>query len=313
MVEYTATFQLVKPIDMSKASRLMWHDVPNRSGRLTIGPAERTTGDIGLSSGWQGDNSGATARRPNSDYAIVRWRRTPIVPRSPAVSCAHLERCGQEVSSHDHAQQSAALLAGEARHVASNLDHACVRDHRRRHCTTATIAPTDWTFARCTDENPFPGTPDPTQVLPQERFRSKAALPSGVHVQGPAGTRIGMAAFRDVGSFFRNATQDEAGTPIQSPTACRGRSRAAVRSPAISFARSCILASTRRGGRAVYDGAWPIIAGRRIALNVRFGVPDGVLKLYEPGSEGRNGGRRGPIPVRGSRHVAFSTAARSYA
>src|SRR5258708_37829607 len=58
MVEYTASFQLVKPIDMSKGSRLMWHDVPNRSGRLTIVPIERANGDVGLSSGWQGDSSG---------------------------------------------------------------------------------------------------------------------------------------------------------------------------------------------------------------------------------------------------------------
>src|SRR6266446_5826697 len=34
MVEYMASFQLVKPIDMSKSSRLMWHDVPNRGGRV---------------------------------------------------------------------------------------------------------------------------------------------------------------------------------------------------------------------------------------------------------------------------------------
>ena len=43
-----ATFFLVKPIDMSKSSRLMWHDVPNRGGRLTIAAAERRDGDIGL-------------------------------------------------------------------------------------------------------------------------------------------------------------------------------------------------------------------------------------------------------------------------
>src|ERR1700687_5457271 len=44
MVEYTASFQLVKPIDMSRSSRLMWHDVPNRSSRVTIGPLEREIG-----------------------------------------------------------------------------------------------------------------------------------------------------------------------------------------------------------------------------------------------------------------------------
>ena len=40
---------------------LMWHDVPNRGGRVTIPDAERMLGDVGLSSGWQGDNSGSTA------------------------------------------------------------------------------------------------------------------------------------------------------------------------------------------------------------------------------------------------------------
>src|SRR5580692_7477371 len=64
MVEYAASFQLVKPIDMSRSSHLMWHDVPNRSVRLTIGPLERATGDIGLSSGWQGDSSGRTVPGP---------------------------------------------------------------------------------------------------------------------------------------------------------------------------------------------------------------------------------------------------------
>lgn len=36
----------------------------------------------------------------------------------------------------------------------------------------------------------------------------------------------------------------------------------------------------------MFDGVWPIIAGRRISLNTRFAMPDGVLNLYEAGSEG---------------------------
>jgi len=31
---------------------------------------------------------------------------------------------------------------------------------------------------------------------------------------------------------------------------------------------------------------WPIIAGRRISLNTRFAMPDGILNLYQAGSEG---------------------------
>src|SRR5215469_17108749 len=77
MVEYSASFQLVKPIDMSKSSQLMWHDVPNRSGRVTIGMLERTNGDIGLSSGWQGDNSGQTVPRPTNDTVTVPVAKNP--------------------------------------------------------------------------------------------------------------------------------------------------------------------------------------------------------------------------------------------
>src|SRR2546427_8814387 len=74
-VEYMATFFLVKPIDMSKSSHLMWQDVPNRGGRITLDVASRNIGDMGLSSGWQGDNSGGTAQVPapgnTNDYAVV--------------------------------------------------------------------------------------------------------------------------------------------------------------------------------------------------------------------------------------------------
>src|SRR5262249_44808747 len=78
-VEYMATFFLVKPVDMSRSSHLMWHEVPNRGGRITIGVAEGNLGDIGLSSGWQGDNMGSTAQAfPNTnDYVVVPIASNP--------------------------------------------------------------------------------------------------------------------------------------------------------------------------------------------------------------------------------------------
>jgi hypothetical protein len=38
--------------------------------------------------------------------------------------------------------------------------------------------------------------------------------------------------------------------------------------------------------RKVYDGAWPVVAGRRTSVNTRFALTDGALKLYEAGGEG---------------------------
>ena len=44
---------------------------------------------------------------------------------------------------------------------------------------------------------------------------------------------------------------------------------------------------------------WPIIAGRRIALNSRWAQPDGVLELYQAGSEGPQWWLPHDDPVRG--------------
>jgi hypothetical protein len=51
-------------------------------------------------------------------------------------------------------------------------------------------------------------------------------------------------------------------------------------------------------GRRLHEGMWPIIAGRRIALNFRWAQPDGVLELYQAGSEGPQWWVRWPDPVR---------------
>src|SRR2546427_4976617 len=60
-VVYIASFFIVKPVDMSQSTGLMWHDVPNRGGRITITPDLRNSHDVGLSSAWHGDNAGANA------------------------------------------------------------------------------------------------------------------------------------------------------------------------------------------------------------------------------------------------------------
>ena len=69
-----ATFHIVKPIDMSKSSGLMWHDVPNRGGRINISGDLRSQGDVGLSSAWQGDNASATAVPADA------WSATSVTP-----------------------------------------------------------------------------------------------------------------------------------------------------------------------------------------------------------------------------------------
>jgi hypothetical protein len=59
--EYIASFRLRVPTNLSQASGVMWHDVPNRGGDVGF-PTDSFAGfDMQLLSGWQGDNAGGTA------------------------------------------------------------------------------------------------------------------------------------------------------------------------------------------------------------------------------------------------------------
>ena len=53
-VEYVATFSLVKPVDMSKASGILSYRVVNRGNTTTLASAG-PEGHVSLVSGWQGD------------------------------------------------------------------------------------------------------------------------------------------------------------------------------------------------------------------------------------------------------------------
>ena len=70
MVEYSATFTLLRPVDASKASGVLWYEVPNRGNsplNPNPSPDALAAGHILLSSGWQGD----LAPRDGAETIIV--------------------------------------------------------------------------------------------------------------------------------------------------------------------------------------------------------------------------------------------------
>jgi alpha/beta hydrolase family protein len=300
-VEYIATFYIVKPIDMSKSSRLIWQDVPNRGGRVTIGLAERNYGDIGLSSGWQGDNSGNTVPGPNNDYAVVPIAKSPDGSSITGSVMGRIFNVGGVdsqaliVHSNPVPYRPASLdtkLATLTTHASETIDGVVG--------ATRVIPSTDWAWARCTATNPFPGTPDPMQICLKTGFDPKLLYQVVFTAKDPYVLGVGFAAFRDMASFFRNAKQDDEGTP--NPLAgqvswviSRGSSQSGT------FLRALLqLGFTQdETNRKVYDGTWPIIAARRMSLNARFAMPDGVLTLYEPGVEGPLWWGAWPDPIRG--------------
>ena len=334
-VEYMATFLLVKPIDMSKSSHLMWQDVPNRGGRITLAAASRNDGDIGLSSGWQGDNSGDTARAPDdlnekvppgntNDYAAVPIAKhrngRPItgVVMGRILNGGGLDSSGPPgCSAHSPAPplgtgwcldsspiiEHSNPLAYRPISLDTKLSHLESRDHETSEGVVTgrhVFNHKEWAWAHCDATHPFPGTPDPTEICMKDGF-----APAKVHqvvftAKDPPILAVGTAAFRDAASFFKYETQDDFETP--NPVAngihwviTRGSSQSGT------FIRQLIHFGFTQdeAGRKVYDGAWPIIAARRIGLNFRFAKPDLVMKLYESGSEGPLWWERWPDHVRG--------------
>jgi hypothetical protein len=300
-VEYVSSFYLVKPIDMSKASHLMWQDVPNRGGRLTIVPAERNFGDIGLSSGWEGENAGRTVPGPDNDWVIV-----PIAKNADGSPVSGLV-IGRIVNATGANSQAMFVNANPVPYKPASLDTT------RATLTTHTAETTDgkivgekkvpagdWAWAKCDAQHPFPGTPDATQICMKDGFDSKLLYQVVFTSNDDYVLGIGFAAFRDVGSFFKYAMKDDEGTanPVAAQVSwlvSRGVSQSG------NFLRAFIaLGFTQdESNRQLYDGAWPIIAGKRISLNVRYAMPDGAQKLYESGGEGAQWWGDWPDPVRG--------------
>jgi hypothetical protein len=129
-VEYIATFYIVKPIDLSKSSHFLWNDVPNRGGRITINIAERMLGDIGLSTGWQGDRSGSTARRSGLCHCPGR-EASGRLPDHGQGHRADLQRERRRLPAAHRVRESDSLPAAHARHARDDGDDARKRDGRR--------------------------------------------------------------------------------------------------------------------------------------------------------------------------------------
>jgi hypothetical protein len=301
-VEYMATFFLVKPINMPKSSHLMWQEVPNRGGRITIGVAERNAGDVGLSAGWQGDNSGGTAQNfPNqNEYVVVPVAKNP--DGSPVTGTV----IGRIFNARGTDSQPLLVYANPVPYKPASLDttKATITTHTSETIDGAvsgakTISASDWAWANCSATNPFPGTPDPTRICLKNGFDPTLNYYVTFTAKDPYVLGIGFAAFRDLGSFFKNEKQDAAGTP--NPVAegiswviSRGRSQSG------NFLKAFLHQGFNEdeAGRQVHQGSWPIIAAGQLPLNLRFGMPDGVPRLYEPGREAPQWWSHQPDPLR---------------
>ena len=308
-VEYIASFFIVKPVDLSQASGIMWHDVPNRGGRITITADLRNLHDVGLSSGWQGDNAGAPAVPANAadipgtpPFGTNEWVKVPVL------SGVTGQIFGRIINRSGPGAQPLNVMGNPIPYFpvnpASNAG-ATLTTHLHETINGivtvgATVPNSDWKFCGGgTFAAPTPVTALPVRLCLKDGFDATKLYQLVYTVKDPYVLGAGTAAFRDVGSFFRYEAHDDFGTanPLAGAikwSIIRGSSQSG------NFTRHFIHLGMNEdeAGRIVHNGAWPLIAGRRVANNSRWGQPDGVLELYQMGSEGPQWWHRFPDHVR---------------
>ena len=310
-VRYTASFVLTKPVALTQASGLLWHDVPNRGSPNVINVAERNFGDIGLASAWQGDNAAIDAGNGTAVRAtmLVGGRHFVQVPvaKNRDGSMVTGNVFGRIVNRSGVNSQRLVVQTNPVPYLPATLDTSQARLVTRTGelqdgtaLGEAVVAPGDWAWASCSATSPFPGTPDPNQICVRGGFDASKLYMVSYKAKDPYLLGAGFAAWRDVGHFFKTASADDSGTAnpvahVVTHSIARGVSQSG------NFLRGWLHLGFNQAEdrRQVHDGLWPIIAGRRIALNFRWAQPDGVLELYQAGSEGPQWWSKHPDPVRG--------------
>jgi hypothetical protein len=283
MVEYAATFTILEPADLSKASGVLLYFVPNR-GRIDLTRGgfladARKQGHVLVASGWQGDIAAAggleTLSAPvakNPDGSPITG---PVLARfadmPPDATTLPILRGG---------------VAGTADPASLDTSKATLTRRASEHGKIVPMSSADWAFADCS-EVPFPGKPDPRKLCLKGGFDPAYLYELVYTAKDPKVYGIGFAATRDLNSFLRYGDKDDTGAA----NPLRGRITAIVsqgNSQSGNFLRSFIHLGFNQdeSGRIVFDGSNPNIAFRLLALNFRFAAPSGAAAMYEPGSDG---------------------------
>jgi Alpha/beta hydrolase domain len=283
MVEYVATFTLIKPADMANASGVLLYFVPNR-GRINLTAGgfladARQHGHAIVASGWQGDLEPAdgmetmsvpVAKNPDGSsitgLVLARFSDMPVDTKSLPIL-----RGG---------------VAGTADPASLDTSKATLTRRASEGSAVFPLRSADWAFADCSKQ-PFPGTPDPRKICLKGGFNPAYLYELVYTAKDPKIYGIGFAATRDLNSYLRYGMQDDTGTAnilggkITS-TVSQGNSQSGT------FLRSFIHLGFNQdeAGRIVFDGSNPNIAVRLLAMNIRFGTPSGNAAMYEPGSDG---------------------------
>jgi hypothetical protein len=277
LVEYTGTFAIAKPVDMSKASGVLLYSVPNRGNGAATPNAD---GHVSVVSGWQGDVN----PRPNLQTIVVPIAKNPDGTSVTGPFTARFINSPKGATTLPLASAVSAVVY----QLPATLDtsKATLTKRASEDGPKTTIASSDWAFADCS-KSPFPSTPDSAKICAKDGFDPAMLYELVYAAKDPLVLGIGYAATRDLNSFLRYEEKDAEGNA--NPIA--GQIKFAIsegNSQSGNFLRSYIHLGFNQDekNRIVWDGSNPHIAGRQLAMNYRFAVAGGIANPYEPGSDG---------------------------
>ncbi|MEK7833598.1 MAG: hypothetical protein AAB401_21095, partial [Acidobacteriota bacterium] len=209
MVEYVATFMMLKPIDLTKTNGVLLYAVPNRGNRI-LSNGYSVAGESGedflmkrgyviLFSGWQGDLT------PRAGFETLT---VPIAKNPDGSSIT-----GTVLARFSNMAAGTNTLSLPVAHTAAALDTTKATLTRRASEEGAIIplASSDWAFADCS-KTAFPGSPDANKVCLKNGFDPTYLYELVYTAKDPLVLGIGFAATRDITSFFRRSARDDAGT-----------------------------------------------------------------------------------------------------
>ncbi|OFW00950.1 MAG: hypothetical protein A3G20_06155 [Acidobacteria bacterium RIFCSPLOWO2_12_FULL_59_11] len=283
LVEYSATFSLAKPIDMTKASGVLLYTVANRGNGCPVKIPEAncqanvfayTDGHVGVASGWQGD----LRPRPEAQTIVVPAAKNPDGSSINGPVFVPIRNVPQNT-------QTVALADVIYRPATLDTSKGTLNKRASGGNQIIPVPSSDWAFADC-NKISFPGTPDPGKICVKGGFEPAYSYELVFTAKDPLVLGIGYAATRDLNSFLKYEKTDDTGAP--NPVATRiSWAIAYGSSQSGNFLRSFLHLGFNQdeSGRMVWEGANPHIAGRQLAINFRFADASGSSDLYEPGSE----------------------------
>ena len=291
-IEYRTNFTIMKPVDMTKSSGVLLYNIVNRGNHG--GPAEfHVGGDPGdgflyklgeavLWSGWQGDIPLFT---DGSDHEGID---VPVAhnPDGSSVTSPVWDR----ITGASGNTQSLPGYVGRAPATLDTTKASLISVVSESPAGVKTgvvkIAPSDWAFADCRT-TPFPGKPDPSRICLKNGFDPALLYEVVYTAKDPYVLGVGMAAMRDVVSFFRYARKDDAGTanPLSGAVPhviAMGNSQSG------RFAKTFLNLGFNEdeNGKIVWDGLNARIAGMLGGFNVRFAKPGDMAEMYDPSADG---------------------------